>query len=188
MEERVYLNASDASVSIRELQTLLRTESRCRPNKVFLAADGIMGPETEEALRSFQESAGLPSTGKVDLSTWNALVRAAKDCTETHCAGIPLCPLSDSAILPFLPQSPDLLLMLRVLLRGVSEITGIPHDLPLSGPFGETDKAAVSAIRKIFGENETDAIDLHFWNNLVSLYNTETRKKQANFLKSQVCE
>jgi hypothetical protein len=37
--------------------------------------DGILGPKTREALKQFQETEGLPSTGKVDNHTRDALER-----------------------------------------------------------------------------------------------------------------
>jgi zinc D-Ala-D-Ala carboxypeptidase len=39
-----------------------------------LAADGIFGPETEKAVREFQEKAGLDVDGIVGPHTWQALV------------------------------------------------------------------------------------------------------------------
>ena len=37
------------------------------------AADGIFGPGTESAIRRFQKSVGLSSSGIVDRDTWAAL-------------------------------------------------------------------------------------------------------------------
>jgi len=36
--------------------------------------DGVYGPETEEAVRNFQEYFGIDVTGKVDQYTWNRIV------------------------------------------------------------------------------------------------------------------
>jgi hypothetical protein len=36
--------------------------------------DGSFGPKTQEAVRKFQTSKGLPATGEVDTSTWAALL------------------------------------------------------------------------------------------------------------------
>ena len=41
--------------------------------------DGVVGPQTAEALGSFQASVGLPATGKVDAATLAKL-------RETHIA------------------------------------------------------------------------------------------------------
>lgn len=37
--------------------------------------DGYYGPETEEAIRQFQNYYGLPVTGRVDRETWNRILR-----------------------------------------------------------------------------------------------------------------
>lgn len=36
--------------------------------------DGDFGPKTQQAVRQFQTSKGLPATGEVDLATWKALL------------------------------------------------------------------------------------------------------------------
>lgn len=41
---------------------------------VGTTADGIFGPVTERAVKAFQTSAGLPSTGVVDSATWEAII------------------------------------------------------------------------------------------------------------------
>lgn len=41
-------------------------------------ADGAMGPRTTEALRRFQQSVGLPATGRLDAATSEALGRAKR--------------------------------------------------------------------------------------------------------------
>src|SRR5215467_15009450 len=41
--------------------------------------DGIYGPQTAAAMRSFQAANGLPSTGACDEATWQRLFPAAPD-------------------------------------------------------------------------------------------------------------
>lgn len=42
----------------------------------FVTLDGIYGPATRQAVRSFQTAQGIPVTGTVDTATWNALYSA----------------------------------------------------------------------------------------------------------------
>ena len=42
-----------------------------------LAADGIFGPETEQATRAFQEGVGLAVDGIIGPSTWRALLASS---------------------------------------------------------------------------------------------------------------
>jgi peptidoglycan hydrolase-like protein with peptidoglycan-binding domain len=53
---------------IKTLQHLLRARGHS------LVVDGIFGPSTEAAVRSFQVSRGLPADGVVNAQTWAALV------------------------------------------------------------------------------------------------------------------
>lgn len=60
---------------IRSLQTMLRTIASVEPGQVNVMPDGIYGPQTAEAVRSFQRRMGLPVTGTVDGATHAAIVR-----------------------------------------------------------------------------------------------------------------
>jgi peptidoglycan hydrolase-like protein with peptidoglycan-binding domain len=52
----------------KSLQFLLRARGH------HLAVDGLFGPVTEAAVRAFQTSKGLPTTGIVNAQTWMALI------------------------------------------------------------------------------------------------------------------
>jgi murein L,D-transpeptidase YcbB/YkuD len=58
----------DSVFPVRPLQQLLR--ARSRP----VAVDGIFGPQTESAVKQFQQSAGLSADGKVGKLTWPKLI------------------------------------------------------------------------------------------------------------------
>lgn len=55
---------------VRQMQSELARISRAYPAIPVVAADGIYGPGTEEAVEIFQSVFGLPVTGVVDYSTW----------------------------------------------------------------------------------------------------------------------
>ena len=69
--ERDYLG-----LPIRSLQTMLRTLSRCAPGLPCPIPDGVFGEVTLEAVMRFQQSAGMPITGRVDNDTWDAIAAA----------------------------------------------------------------------------------------------------------------
>jgi peptidoglycan hydrolase-like protein with peptidoglycan-binding domain len=58
----------DSVFPVRPLQQLLR--ARNRP----VAVDGIFGPQTESAVKQFQQSVGLSADGKVGKLTWPKLI------------------------------------------------------------------------------------------------------------------
>jgi peptidoglycan hydrolase-like protein with peptidoglycan-binding domain len=53
---------------VKTLQFLLRAKGH------HVAVDGIFGPMTEAAVKAFQTSKGLPTTGVVDAQTWAAVI------------------------------------------------------------------------------------------------------------------
>ena len=55
---------------VRQMQAQLARISRAYPAIPTVAADGIYGPRTEDAVEVFQSIFGLPVTGVVDYSTW----------------------------------------------------------------------------------------------------------------------
>ena len=60
---------------IRSLQTMLRTIASIEPGQMNVIPDGIYGPQTAAAVRSFQRRQGLNPTGVADQTTHDHLVR-----------------------------------------------------------------------------------------------------------------
>lgn len=68
--ERSYYNQP-----IRSLQTMLRTIALFNDEFQRIIPDGIYGPETQAAIRTFQRNRGLPITGTTNQQTWDEVVR-----------------------------------------------------------------------------------------------------------------
>lgn len=60
---------------VRSLQTMLRTIASIEPGQMNVMPDGIYGPQTAAAVRSFQRRQGLPVTGVTDQATHERLVQ-----------------------------------------------------------------------------------------------------------------
>lgn len=60
---------------VRQLQRQLNRIAQDYPAIPVLSADGIYGPRTAEAVRTFQQIFGLPQTGVTDFATWYAISR-----------------------------------------------------------------------------------------------------------------
>lgn len=67
---RVDLSIGSRGEKVRQMQAQLARISRAYPAIPTIAADGIYGPATQNAVREFQSVFGLPPTGVVDYSTW----------------------------------------------------------------------------------------------------------------------
>jgi len=68
-------NESFVGQPVRSLQTMLRVIAENDPDIPSVIPDGIYGRDTMRSVSAFQRSAGLPSTGITDQSTWDAIVR-----------------------------------------------------------------------------------------------------------------
>ena len=68
--------ADNLGQPVSSLQQMLRTHQRARGQAPLLIPTGQFDPETEQAVREFQQRVGLPVTGAADYDTWTALVHA----------------------------------------------------------------------------------------------------------------
>lgn len=64
------LNIGSSGSKVRQLQEQLDAIATVYTAISRVAADGIYGPRTAEAVRQFQSIFGLPQTGAVDFATW----------------------------------------------------------------------------------------------------------------------
>ncbi len=64
------LNIGASGEKVRQLQNQLNRIARNYPALPTIAADGIYGPRTAQAVRTFQGIFGLPQTGITDYPTW----------------------------------------------------------------------------------------------------------------------
>ena len=55
---------------VRQLQQQLARISKTYPAIPTIRVDGVYGPATQQAVRTFQQVFGLPVTGVVDYNTW----------------------------------------------------------------------------------------------------------------------
>ena len=64
------LTIGSTGEKVRQLQNQLNTISKGYPLIPKVAADGVYGEKTAEAVRTFQKGFNLPQTGVVDYPTW----------------------------------------------------------------------------------------------------------------------
>ncbi len=64
------LNIGSSGDKVRQLQNQLNRIARNYPAIPTVTADGIYGPKTAEAIRTFQGIFNLPQTGVTDYATW----------------------------------------------------------------------------------------------------------------------
>lgn len=64
------LSGGATGQKVQQIQEQLNRIARNYPAIPTIAADGIYGPNTAEAVRTFQRIFRLPQTGVVDYPTW----------------------------------------------------------------------------------------------------------------------
>ncbi len=69
------LNIGASGDKVRQLQQQLNRIAQNYPAIPTIVADGIYGPRTAQAVRTFQQIFGLPATGVTDFATWYAISR-----------------------------------------------------------------------------------------------------------------
>lgn len=132
--------------------------------------DGYYGPETEEAIRQFQNYYGLPVTGRVDRETWNRILRVYSEIN----ASIPDTYYQGAGIL--FPGFMQLGMEgdgVRELQRYLIRISDIYPDIPATqetGYFGQLTLAAVNAFQQHFGLPVTGIVGPATWDVLAREY------------------
>ena len=64
------LTIGSSGDKVRQMQQQLNRIARDYPSLPTIAADGVFGESTANAVRKFQNVFGLPQTGIVDYPTW----------------------------------------------------------------------------------------------------------------------
>lgn len=77
------LNEGDSGKGVLIVQYLLTILSQFNSALPFVTLDGIYGPSTRDAVAAFQRQSGIPATGTVGQTTWDALVRAYEGADRT---------------------------------------------------------------------------------------------------------
>jgi peptidoglycan hydrolase-like protein with peptidoglycan-binding domain len=144
-------SAGDRGTDVRTLQHLLNAHLGRRlirdDGRVAVAArvlitvptDGVYGPATTDAVRTFQARRGLPQTGIADQATWRAIV-------------IPVA----------LGSKGEAVLAVQRALREKRATS-----VPLDGIFGASTKTAVVTFQQHLGISPSGAVDAATWQALL---------------------
>lgn len=146
------LKFGDTGCAVRSLQYYLTTISFYNSLIPRLTIDGIFGPSTESAVRSFQNAYGLTPTGVVSVETWEKLLdvylgiieQNPPDYINDPFASFPGNPISIGA-------SGEAVTAIQERLNIISDFYPNIEKIPVTGYFGPETQNAVIEFEREFG-------------------------------------
>ena len=159
------LNLQDA---IFNLQTYLRAISFSDDRIERVPIDGIFDSDTEKAVRSFQQTRGLPATGIVDKMTWDAIYGEFKRINEEkdRSQGYNFFPASPPDYQASIGDAGAFISLVQLIMRELSVIYDVFEDVEVTGTFDSTTENAIKEFQRAAGLPITGRIDLRTWNRL----------------------
>lgn len=165
------LKEGDEGVGVRQIQYFLAYLAEYFSTIPSIAADGIYGPRTAEAVRVFQQLYGLPVTGVVDAQTYKKLF-------DVYTAFIDSLPDDQfvNAARPYpgrplvLGSSGDSVRYLQQYLDAIAQVYPNLPRLEADGDYGEQTRDAVYAFQSLFGLDVTGVVGSVTWDAIAGLY------------------
>lgn len=166
------LSVGSSGVAVRVIQYFLSFLGYFNNELSPIAVDGIFGKNTENAVKEFQQWAGLPVTGIVDPRTWNTII-------NEYNATIQSLPYEFQSYSAFL--YPGYVLsegatgkaveQLQTYLKTISQNINSVPSVVVDGVFGPRTREAVEAVQRLYGLPQTGTVGVLVWNAIVELYN-----------------
>lgn len=163
--------AEDEKLYISELQRYLRTILQQEEEPRFISIDGILGEETKQEIRNFQQSVGLPPTGVVDFLTWEAIFDEYNRILrrEAQPVGVDAFPSADTRLT--IGSRGDTVLLLQIMINALSaRFANIPY-VPQTGIYDTATADAVARLQQLFRMPADGVTDLAAWNAIAGAYN-----------------
>ena len=157
------LREGSTGTGVRVLQYILSMLSAFDPMFDAVAIDGIFGPNTRQAVETYQRIAGLSVDGVVGEDTWNSLKLAYSKLSEVFTPTIPLFPLQPNQNLVLGSESAAVQ-KVQVWLNQLSTVYPEITAQPETGYFGQNTRMNVMAFQELFGIPITGAVNAATWN------------------------
>lgn len=165
------LRTGDSGPYIEYLQYILSILGDFNDSIPPVNIDGIFGPATESAVRSFQREYGLTPDGIVGEATWNALVDAFDGIAEAipqEYWGNRAEPYPGMRLL--LGMSGPSVSTFQTYLSTIADIYPSIPKVPITGYYGEETQNAVAAFQRFSGLSDTGIVNAVTWAEAGRLY------------------
>lgn len=148
----------------------------------FIQLTGTYNAQTEQALKAFQQLAGLPQTGVADRQTWDTLYDTVENAVdvvppEDFTVGIQPYP---GFVLVMGMRNPSVAVMQNYLVKISQAYPSIPQT-NVTGFFGTQTRAAVTAFQRQFGLTPDGAVGPETWNKMISVYDDIAAGSQPKY-------
>ncbi len=155
---------------IRSLQTMLRTIASVEPRQMNVMPDGIYGPQTADAVRSFQRRLGLNVTGVTDQNTHEQLVREYERARIEADKAQPVQVTLDPGQIIRRGERHQLIYLLQSMLTVMHlAVPNIPAP-PLTGVLDPETERSLAAFQTYAGLSPTGELDKRTWKDLALHY------------------
>lgn len=173
--ERIFsevIRRGDRGRDVRTIQYYLNFLGFFNDRLPQITVDGIFGPATENAVRTFQREYGLTVDGIVGRATWNAILNAY----DSTLNSLPDEYRSYSSLLypgytVSTGASGNVVTQVQTFLRTIAQNNNAVPLITVDGVFGNATKAAVIAVQKLSNIPQTGSVGPLTWNAIVNLYN-----------------
>ena len=140
----------------------------------ILPADGVFGPETEEAVREFQRIFGLTADGIVGHATWyriRYIYNAVKRLSELNSEGLSLADVSTQYPSQLSEGSEGRgVAVLQYYLRYLASYLPTVPSVTVDGVFGPETTASVKAFQSTYGLSADGIVGEVTWNQIYNVY------------------
>lgn len=163
------ISIGEQSDLVRSLQYYLAVIGAYYENVLPVSITGYFGTQTENSVKSFQRTFGLPETGVVDLNTWNDLYRAYAGIVES----VPINPNTVALYPGNVLREGVTSEYVKVLQEYLTQINRSYPDIPAvnnTGYFDPMTKASVTAFQRKYGLTPNGAVGAETWNEIARLY------------------
>lgn len=165
------INRTNKNSPVTEIQKMLRAISLGGGNIPLINPDGIYGRETSEAVRIFQRNLGLPTTGKVDFTTWNALKLAAENASYKKRNGESLAAFPSPDYMIASGEKSPAVFIVQIILDSISPALDGFEGTNITGEYDGDTESRVKLFQHYCRLEPTGKVDKKTWDEMVKSFN-----------------
>ena len=155
---------------VRSLQTMLRVISEADGTVPSIIPDGIYGTTTRQAVYTFQQMKGIPSTGVTDQNTWDQIVKDHANAVIRINAAEPLQLILNPNQIIHKGEAHPYLFLIQSMLISLAEIYGSIVAPGISGVLDEATADALASFQYLASLPQTGELDKITWKHLALQY------------------